>query len=90
MNQPEATEDMTREEAYASSRRLEEEEGSEEETLVGAGVGTSTFSNEAYQIFAWLSLFLAFVLFGVCYSLYTMDIAKDTLLYAKFIATDQH
>jgi len=42
-----------------------------------------------YQIYLWFGVFMIFVIFGVLYSLLTMDIQKDTLLYAKFITTDQ-
>jgi len=50
---------------------------------------SSTFDAATYSIFCWFSLVMVFVLAYTAISLYTMDVAKDTLLYAKFIAQDK-
>ncbi|CAK79866.1 unnamed protein product (macronuclear) [Paramecium tetraurelia] len=42
-----------------------------------------------YQIYVWFGVFFVIVLIGIIYSMVTMDIQKDTLLYAKFLTTDQ-
>ncbi len=40
------------------------------------------------QIYNWFPIFMMFVLFFAVSALVNMDIQKDSLLYAKFIATD--
>lgn len=42
-----------------------------------------------YQMFLWFGIFMIFVTFGILYQMVTIEIQKDTLLYAKFITTDQ-
>ncbi|CAD8161263.1 unnamed protein product [Paramecium octaurelia] len=42
-----------------------------------------------YQIYVWFGVFFVIVLIGIIYAMVTMDIQKDTLLYAKFLTTDQ-
>ncbi|CAK79334.1 unnamed protein product (macronuclear) [Paramecium tetraurelia] len=42
-----------------------------------------------YQIYVWFGVFFVVVLIGIIYAMVTMDIQKDTLLYAKFLTTDQ-
>ncbi|CAD8072222.1 unnamed protein product [Paramecium sonneborni] len=42
-----------------------------------------------YQIYIWFGVFFVIVLIGIIYAMVTMDIQKDTLLYAKFLTTDQ-
>ncbi|CAD8066451.1 unnamed protein product [Paramecium sonneborni] len=42
-----------------------------------------------YQIYIWFGIFFVIVLIGIIYAMVTMDIQKDTLLYAKFLTTDQ-
>lgn len=41
-----------------------------------------------YQIYVWTAVIMAFVLFYGCYSLFNMEIIKDTLVYAPFIANE--
>jgi hypothetical protein len=41
-----------------------------------------------YQIYVWFGIFMVFVLYFVLYALMTMEIQKDTLLYAKFLTND--
>lgn len=41
-----------------------------------------------YQIYIWFGIFFIILLLGIVYSMVTMDIQKDTLLYAKFLTTD--
>lgn len=41
-----------------------------------------------FQIYVWFGVFLLFVLYFVLYSLMTMEVTKDTLLYAKFLTND--
>ena len=42
----------------------------------------------SYQIRVWFSLFFMLLIYFVVYALATVKIEKDSLLYAKFLATD--
>jgi len=42
-----------------------------------------------YTLRAWFSLFFVALIFFVCYAMFNVEIAKDSLLYAKFIADDR-
>ncbi|CAD8073228.1 unnamed protein product [Paramecium primaurelia] len=50
---------------------------------------TYVMNATTYQIYVWFGVFFVIVLIGIIYSMVTMDIQKDTLLYAKFLTTDQ-
>jgi hypothetical protein len=42
----------------------------------------------SYILRAWFGFFFVAIIFFVCYAMFTLEIQKDSLLYAKFIATD--
>ena len=48
----------------------------------------ATKSNGNYLVMVWLSVVMFFVLWFVLSSLFNMEIAEDTLLYAKFLTVD--
>ncbi|CAD8173737.1 unnamed protein product [Paramecium pentaurelia] len=50
---------------------------------------TYVMNATTYQIYVWFGVFFVIVLIGIIYSMVTMEIQKDTLLYAKFLTTDQ-
>lgn len=57
-------------------------------TVSGTTQQTSPFDVISYQIYAWFSVFMGFVLFFVLYALFNINIQKDTLLYAKFLTNE--
>jgi hypothetical protein len=40
------------------------------------------------MVAVWISVFMFFVLWYVLTELFTMDVGKDSLLYAKFLTVD--
>lgn len=42
-----------------------------------------------YQIYVWFGIFMIFVTAFILYGMMTMEVTKDTLLYAKFLTNDQ-
>ncbi len=53
---------------------------------MAVGSNSDPYEPAQYQVFLWLSIGLAFVVYGAVYSIVYMDNKKDTLLYSKFNA----
>lgn len=59
-----------------------------ERMLLQSDPASGSLDDVNFQIYVWFPVFMMFVLFFAVSALFNMDVHRDSLLYAKFIATD--